>query len=166
METEDIPEYDVRSERAGRVRILFRDALGRARSSRDCELPAGGGLRLGFRDKDRVDSPLVRYSLLQRGKTLFLETWVSLEDTPVLSTVLPAVQDVCETVALKATGKTLGQLDNSHISPLLAHIDVEYLDGAARKTVDLWSVVIQKLAADMLMKHVHDFKAEMFSKED
>ena len=33
METEDIPEYDVRSERAGRVRILFRDAGGRARSS-------------------------------------------------------------------------------------------------------------------------------------
>ena len=33
METEDIPEYDVRSERVGRVRILFRDALGRARSS-------------------------------------------------------------------------------------------------------------------------------------
>ena len=130
--------------------------------------PRVGELRRSDFATKTVLIPLGRYSLLQRGKTLFLETWVSLEDTPVLSTVLPAVQDVCETVALKGTGKTLGQLDNSHISPLLAHIDVEYLDGAARKTVDLWSVVIQKLAADMLMKHVHDFKAEMFqaSKED
>ena len=94
---------------------------------------------------------------LQKGKTLFLETWVSMEDQPLLSTVLPAVQDVAETVSLKATGKTLAQLDNSHISPFLAHVDVEYLDGAARKTVDLWSVVLQKLAADMLMKHIKEF---------
>ena len=64
------------------------------------------------------------YKVLQTGLSVFKDTWSALCEKPVLGTVLPAIQEITEATVLRASGKTLDEVDDQLLSPALAHLDL------------------------------------------
>ena len=64
------------------------------------------------------------YKVLQTGPSVFKDTWSALCEKPVLGTVLPAIQEITEATVLRASGKTLDEVDDQLLSPALAHLDL------------------------------------------
>eukprot|EP00628_Pelagophyceae_sp_CCMP2097_P020141 CAMPEP_0184237474 /NCGR_PEP_ID=MMETSP0976-20121227/26373_1 /TAXON_ID=483370 /ORGANISM="non described non described, Strain CCMP2097" /LENGTH=158 /DNA_ID=CAMNT_0026542629 /DNA_START=45 /DNA_END=522 /DNA_ORIENTATION=- len=81
------------------------------------------------------------------------DAWNWLEKQPVLETLCPAASSFAQAAAERA-GLSLESVDLDYVTPLLARMDAEYVDGAVRATVDLWSFVLRRIAADMLVRHV------------